>query len=217
LQVNKNFAMEIVIFGATGQVGRYLVSQGLLRGYTVRAYGRNVHELPDTNKNLQLIKGGVFDDADVYKAITGTDAVFSVLGGSFDGTDKSRSLGMKTILAQMKKAGVERIIALGGKGILDAPEGGLLIDQEDYPQEFIPVGREHQKAWEYLKESDLDWTFICSPNIIDADPTGDFITSTNVVPIPDNSRINAGDLALFMLQEQEKNQYLKQRVGITEI
>jgi len=124
---------------------------------------------------------------------------------------------VKGVKQAMKKAGVERIIALGGKGILDAPGGGLLIDQEDYPQEFIPVGREHQKAWEYLTESNLDWTFICSPDIINADPTGDFITSTNVPPVPDNSRINAGDLALFMLQEQEKNQYLKQRVGITEI
>ena len=216
-RVNKNNAMEIVIFGATGQVGRYLVSQGLLRGYTVRAYGRNIHELPDTNKNLQLIKGGVFDDADVYKAIKGVDAVFSVIGGAFDGTDKTRSLGMKIIVTEMKKAGVRRIVALGGKGVLDDLDGGLLLDQEDYPQEYIPVGREHQKAWEFLSGSGLDWTFICSPDIINADPTGDFITSENVAPIPDNSRINAGDLALFMLQEQEKNQYLNKRVGISAI
>ena len=209
--------MEIVIFGATGQVGHYLVSQGLIRDYKVRAYGRNVHELPDVNKKLQLIKAGVFDDADVFKAIKGVDAVFSVLGGSFDGTDKTRSLGMKVICTEMKKAGVKRIIALGGRGVLDAPEGGLIIDQEDYPQEFLPVGREHQKAWEFLRDSGLDWTFICSPDIINADPTGDFITSANIPPVPDNGKVNAGDLALFMLQEQEKNQYIKQRVGISAI
>src|SRR6187431_1007430 len=108
--------MEIVIFGATGHVGKFLVSQALLKDYKVRAFGRNVFELPDTNKNLQHIKAGVFDDADVYKAIKGVDGVFSVLGGSFDGTDKTRSLGMKTIVAQMKRAGVNRILALGGRG-----------------------------------------------------------------------------------------------------
>lgn len=209
--------MEIVIFGATGQVGMHLVSQGLLKGYTVRAFGRNVHELPDVNKNLVLIKAGVFDEADVYKAIEGSDAVFSVIGGAFDGNDKARSLGMKVITAQMKKAGVQRIIALGGKGILDSPEGGLLIDQESYPQEFLPVGKEHQKAWETLRDSGLEWTFICSPDIIPGDPSGEFITTTNVIPVPDNNRIKAGDLALFMLQEQERNEYIDQRVGITEI
>lgn len=209
--------MEIVIFGATGQVGRHLVSQGLLKGYTVRAYGRNVHELPDVNKNLILIKGGVFDDADVYKVIDGADAVFSVLGGSFDGTDKTRSLGMKIITTQMKKAGVTRIIALGGKGVLDAPDGGLLMDEETYPQEYLPVGKEHQKAWECLQESGLEWTFICSPDIISGDASGEFITTANLVPVPDNNRIKAGDLALFMLQEQERNEYVEQRVGISEI
>jgi len=85
------------------------------------------------------------------------------------------------------------------------------------PQEYIPVGREHQKAWEFLRESGLDWTFICSPDINNADLTGDFITAENVVPVPDNNRINAGDLALFMLQEQDKNQYLDKRVGISAI
>ncbi|MBZ5856640.1 NAD(P)-dependent oxidoreductase [Flavihumibacter profundi] len=209
--------MEIVIFGATGQVGRHLVSQALLKKFKVRAYGRNVHELSDTNKDLKLVKAGVFDDLDVLKAIKGCDAVFSVLGGAFDGTDKTRSLGIKTITAQMKKAGVNRIIALGGKGILDAPEGGLLIDQEDYPAEYIPVGREHQKAWEFLRDSNLDWTFVCSPDIINAGPSGKFITEANMPPTPDTGQINAGDLALFMLNELDRHEYSKQRVGISEV
>lgn len=215
--VEKNIYMEIVIFGATGQVGRQLVTQALLKQFKVRAYGRNVHQLPDINKDLLLIRGGVFDDLDVLKAIEGCDAVFSVLGGSFDGTDKTRSLGMKIITEQMTKAGVNRIIALGGKGVLDAPDGGLIIDQEDYPAEYLPVGREHQKAWEFLRASRLDWTFVCSPDIINADATGKFITHADTIPEPDNGRINAGDLALFMLNELDRHEYSCRKVGISEV
>jgi putative NADH-flavin reductase len=216
-RVKKKFIMEIVIFGATGQVGRQLVTQALLKKFKVRAYGRNVHLLPDVNKDLKLIKAGVFDDLDVLKAIQGCDAVFSVLGGAFNGTDKTRSLGMKIITEQMAKAGVNRIIALGGKGVLDAAEGGLIIDQEDYPAEYLPVGKEHQKAWECLKASKLDWTFVCSPDIINADPSGKFITSADIVPDPDNGRINAGDLALFMLNELDRHEYSCKKVGISEV
>lgn len=206
--------MDIAIFGATGQVGKHLVSQALLKGYQVRAFGRNVHEIPDNNKNLTLVKGGVFDDKDVYETVKGCDAVLSALGGSFDGTDKARSLGMRNIIQQMEAAGVKRIIALGGMGVLDHPDGGLIIDQPEYPEEYLPVGKEHQKAWEYLRDSRLDWTFLCSPDIIDADPSGKFISAAAVFPEGARKKIFSGDLALFMLDELEKNRYLHQRVGI---
>lgn len=206
--------MEVAIFGATGQVGRHLVNQALLKGYKVRAFGRNVHELNDNNDDLTLIKGGVFDDKDVFDALKGCDAVLSVLGGSFDGTDKTRSLGIKNIIAQMKRASVKRIIALGGMGVLDHPEGGLIIEQPEYPEEYIPVGREHQKAWEQLEASGLNWTFVCSPDIIDADPVGNFITSADHFPDGARTKINSGDIALFMLNELEVEAYPLQRVGI---
>ena len=34
--------MTITIFGATGMVGKQLVQQALFKGYTVKAFGRNV-------------------------------------------------------------------------------------------------------------------------------------------------------------------------------
>jgi len=122
---------------------------------------------------------------------------------------------MKNIIAQMKKAGIKRIIALGGMGILNADETTLLIDQEDYPPEFLPVGNEHRKAYELLKESGLDWTFVCSPDLINAGPTGSYVTAADYPPVPNKVRINAGDLAMFMLNELEKNEYIQHRVGIS--
>lgn len=209
--------MKVVIFGATGQVGKYLVQQALLMGHQVRAFGRNVHELPDENHLLEKIKGAVFDPGEVFSAINGTDAVVSALGGSFDGLDKTRSLGIKNIISQMNAAGVKRIVALGGAGILDHPEGGLVIDHASYPPEYVPVGKEHQKAWEALRASDLDWTFVCSPDIIDAPVSGKFLTDINRLPEGGKGSINAGDLALCMLQELDKNDHLKERIGISNV
>ena len=208
--------MTIIVFGATGMVGKQLVQQALLNGHTVKAFGRNVFSEfePDT-QNLQLIKGALFDAGEVLDAVKGCDAVLSALGGSFDGNDKTRTLGIKNIIAQMTKAAVKRIVAVGGMGVLNADETTLLIDSENYPKEYIPVGKEHQQAYEYLKASSLDWTFVCPPNIIDADATGSFITKANYTPEPNNYKINTGDLALFMLKELEVNEYVKERVGIS--
>lgn len=223
--------MKLIIFGATGMVGKQLVQQAIFKGYHVKAFGRNVYtidylpvESGEKADKLQLVQGALFDEGEVYNAVKGCDAVLSSIGGAVDGTDKARTLGMKNIIHQMQKAGVKRIIAIGGLGVLNAGTPGglgsanentLLVDQDDYPAEYKAVGLEHKKAHELLNESGLDWTFVCPPNIINAGPTGSFVTNADYPPEQNNYKINAGDLAMFMLNELEKNEYIKHRVGIS--
>lgn len=208
--------MKLIIFGATGIVGKQLVKQALYNGYLVKAYGRNVftEELP-ADDNLELVQGALFDAGQVYSAIKSCDAVLSALGGATDGDDKTRSLGMKNIVTQMQKAAVKRIIAVGGAGVLNAPGGGLLLDSEEYPPQYMAVATEHQKAYEILNASGLDWTLVCPPELVEGEATGHFITSANYLPEPDAGSIITGDLALFMLSELKKNEYIRQRVGIS--
>ncbi len=208
--------MNFIIFGATGLVGKQLVQQALFNKHHVKAFGRNVYTTDYLEtENLQLVQGALFDEGEVYNAIKGCDAVLSAIGGSMDGTDKTRTLGMKNIIKQMQKAGVKRIIGIGGLGVLNADENSLLVDKEDYPPEYKAVGFEHKKAFELLNESGLDWTFVCPPNIINEGPTGNYITNANYPPEPNKYKINAGDLAMFMLNELGKNEYVNQRGGIS--
>lgn len=214
--------MILTVFGATGQVGKYVVKEALAMGYTVRAFGRSIESLIDKdllNNQLMAIKGYVFDEADVLTAVTGADAVISVLGGSFDGKDQTRSLGIKNIVGQMEKAGVQRIVALGGMGILNAgdDDNGLLIDQPDYPEQYKPVGLEHLAAFRTLEASSLAWTFICSPDILDKPGNRQYITSSGNAPTPNHYQIAAGDLADCMLHCIHKAQYIQQRVGISRL
>lgn len=209
--------MKLIVFGATGLVGKELVKQAIYNGHSVKAYGRNVftEEFPHDEEHLEKVQGALFDDHQLAQALKGCDAVLSALGGSIDGTDKTRSLGMKHIIAQMEKTGIHRIVAVGGLGVLQYNETQLLLDQDDYPAEYIPVGTEHKKAWEYLKASKLNWTFVCPPNIHNAEATGSFHTSAEFTPEPNHHRIASGDLALFMLKELNAGQYIRQRVGIS--
>ncbi len=208
--------MTLTIFGATGMVGLELVKQALHKGHTVKAFGRNVFTTRfPRNDKLGLVQGALFDEGQVGNAIKGSDAVLSALGGAFDGTDKSRSLGMKNIVEQMEKEEVNRIVAVGGMGVLDAPGGGLLMDEPDYPPEYLPVGKEHLQAFHFLEKSTLQWSFVCAPNLINAPATGEFLTTADVNPPESKFRINMGDLCLFMLNELGKNQYVKKRIGIS--
>lgn len=207
--------MNLIVFGATGQVGQHLIQQAIWKGYHVKAFGRNVFSLPLEHEHLEKIKGSVFDSNEIQQALKGCDAVLSVLGGAIDGLDKTRSLGVKHIVEEMQILSIKRIIVLGGWGILDADEHTLLMETEQYPEEFLPVGQEHRLAFETLKHSNTDWTFICSPTIINAGPTCKYKVSRNKPPQTTDPQINAGDLAHFMLEELERNTYVKQKVGIS--
>lgn len=208
--------MNLIIFGATGMVGKQLVKQALHMGHHVKAYGRNVFtaNLPES-KELECIQGALFNEKQVFNAIKGCDGVLSALGGGFDGTDVTRSLGMKNIVAQMQKAKVQRIVGIGGIEILNADEDTLIMDTPDFTPEYIPVSLEHFKAYNFLKASTLNWTFVCPPDIMDAAVTGDYTTNADYPPARNKFRINSGDLAMFMLKELTKNEYVQKRVGIS--
>lgn len=212
--------MIITVFGATGQVGKRVVAQALAMGFSVKAFGRNIENLIDKdlrNNNFEAIQGHLFDEHEVLNAIKGSDAVVSTLGGSFDGTDKTRSLGIKNIIKQMKEAHVSRIIALGGLGVLNAENGSYLLNDPSYPELYKAVGLEHLQAYLFLKESNLNFTFVCSPNIIDAEKSEHYITSADFLPSPNKGEINAGDIADFMLQELTQNKFIQHRVGISKL
>ena len=185
-------------------------------GHHVKAYGRNVFtaNLPE-DKKIELIQGALFDEKQVFNAIKGCDAVLSALGGNFDGTDVTRSLGIKNIVAQMEKANVKRIAGVGGIGILNVDEHTLIMDTPDFPPEYIQVTMEHFKAYNFLKASSLNWTFVCPPDIKDSAVTGIYTTNADYPPVKNKYQINAGDLAMFMLKEIIADEYVQHRVGIS--
>jgi putative NADH-flavin reductase len=212
--------MIITVFGATGKVGKYIVQMALASGNKVRAFGRNMEGLIDEdlrNENFTAIKGYVFSQDEVFDAIKGCDVVLSALGGAADSVDKTRSLGIRNIITQMEKAGVKKIIAVGSSGVLEDEDFGYLFNNPKYPDLYKSVAMEHFKAYEYLKTSDLDWTFVCCPDIKDKDATGKYVTNADYPPYPNLFTITAGNVALFMLDELKRNKYVKKRVGISDI
>jgi putative NADH-flavin reductase len=210
--------MTVTIFGPTGIVGAQLITHAMAKGWIVKAFGRNVESLIDKDlhtENFKAIKGYVFDAGEVKHALQGSDVVLGNLGGAFTGTDKSRSLGTKNVINQMKLLGLKRIVVLGGQGILPDKKGNFLMDATDYPPELIPVGMEQRQAYQYLKESGLDWTFVCAPETISKRADNNFITAAET--ITEGGQISSGNLALFMVEELERMQYLQKRVSISDI
>src|SRR3954468_23007993 len=102
--------MNVTVFGATGGVGREVVSRALDAGHHVTAYLRNPAKLAVTHPNLKEITGELTDRDAVHRAAHGADAIISALGPSLDRKATGMPLieGTRTIVDAMRAEDVER-------------------------------------------------------------------------------------------------------------
>lgn len=204
----------IAIFGATGRTGRRLVRAALDQGHSVRALVRDPASFLPT-PGVTVIVGDVLDPDAVVRTVDGADGALSALGGGTTAEPgQTRSLGMQHIVDALQGHGRRRLVALGGGGVLDASNGtGLRSEQPGFPAVFRHVTAEHRAAWECMREAPVDWTYVCPPDIPDADPTGNYRVAADVMPEKPKALAN-GDLAEFMVTEFVERRFVGHRVGI---
>jgi len=205
---------KILVVGGSGRVGQKLVEYCLEEKAKVRSFVRNPEKLQLQDSNLELYVGDVKNSLQVEEALEGIDIVFSTLSGRSTKPDYSiLSVGMRNILEAMKKQKVTRILNVGGAGILDDEVYGLRRNSPTYPSIFLPVSEENLKVLFLLKESNLDWTMVCAPEMPKGERTGIYRTKINYLP-KEGRRISVEDVADFMLDICLNSNYYKTKVGI---
>lgn len=208
--------MKVAIIGATGFVGSKVVNEALNRGYEVTAFARQPEKLDVENDNLTKQSVDVYDTEILANLLVGHDAVISTFNAGWTNPDLYNDFlkGSRSIQAATKQAGIKRYITVGGAGSLYI-NGAQLVDGPHFPAEYKPGAT---AARDYLNElrneQELDWTFV-SPaiNLHPGNRTANFRLGTEepVFNADRKSEISAEDLAVALLDELEKNQFVKKR------
>ncbi len=109
--------MKLIVFGATGGVGRQVLTQALAAGHEVTAFVRSPEKLGRL-PGVRVVAGDAFDAEAVSAAIAAHDAVVSALGSS-RGLSRSDELQRMTrsIVDGMAAHGVRRIAYCASAGI----------------------------------------------------------------------------------------------------
>lgn len=212
--------MRVIIYGATGLVGRRLLEQLLAADHQVVAYDRNIEQWLDKSiigHGLQIIKGYLLDEKEVEKAMRGADIICFTISGDREAGDITRSGGLKQVLAGMKVTGVRRLLVLGDAILLENEEGEMICAQEDFPADRHIYATEQLKMFEQLQASAVDWTMVCPATVTDGEAASAYSTAVNKLPMGYTASISAGDIARFLLREMIDKQFLHQRVGIAAV
>jgi putative NADH-flavin reductase len=205
---------NIIIFGASGRVGKRLVEFALADGHRVTAFVRNREKLYSLKDEINLIEGDVRDAQKVIEACKDQEIILSALSGGTPKSDYSvLTIGMKHILEAMNTYSINRILNVAGAGILKDLVYGLRRERPGYPELFKSISAENMKVLDLLNSSNVNWTCVCPPEMPDGIRTGNYRTLVDF--LPENGRsISVEDVSDFMIRNLNNPMYYKKRVGI---
>lgn len=212
--------MKLVIFGATGSVGRQVVQQALAQGHTVTAFARNPAKLDlqydRQDTRLTLFPGDVLESSVVAQAIQGQDAVVCVLGSGAATTGHVRSAGTRNIIQAMQQVGVRRLICQSTIGTGDS--WGTL----NFYWKYLMFGlllrnvlADHELQEDYVRQSQLDWTIVRPGAFIDGEQTGHYRHGFPGNDKTTQLKISRADVADFILKQLGNPAYLHQAPSLS--
>ncbi|EED98659.1 NAD(P)-dependent oxidoreductase [Burkholderia multivorans] len=203
-------SLNIALFGATGMIGSRIAAEAARRGHRVTALSRRPGAAGD---GITAKAADLFDPASVAAALPGHDVVASAYGPKQD--DAANVVAaVKALVEGARRAGLKRVVVVGGAGSLEVTPGKQLVDTEGFPAEYKAVALAHRDALDYLKTvDDLDWTFFAPAALIaPGERTGTFRTGTGklIVDANGDSRISAEDYAVAFVDALEQRGFVRE-------
>ena len=212
--------MKVLVFGASGAIGRAITAELLERGHTVTAASRS--GAPVEGLVVQTVTGDASDPGSVARLAAGQDAVASAIGPRRgNGEDPEDSLlGAARGLAEgLRRAGVRRLVVVGGAGSLEVAPGQRLVDSPGFPAAWKPTALAHARTLDevYRGIDDLDWTCVSPAGVIGlGDRTGEFRVGGDQLLVDDSgqSRISIPDYAIAFADELEDGEAFRRRITV---
>ncbi|KAG9449692.1 hypothetical protein H6P81_009657 [Aristolochia fimbriata] len=162
----------VVVTGASGFVGSWLLHTLLCRGYTVRATLRDpcnlkktahLWEIPGAKERLTLWKAHLSEEGSFQEAIDGTIGVFHVATPmDFNSTDPEKQVikptvdGVLNVLRSCKRAGtVKRVVFTSSAGTVNVAENRKPIYDESSWSDVDFIRTAKMTGWMYFASKTL--------------------------------------------------------------
>lgn len=210
--------MDVLLFGASGRIGRRIADELLDRDHDVTGASRSGEIADVEHPDFEAVAGDATDPDEVARLAEGRDAVASALGPS-DDSDVGVLTEMATgLLEGLDRTDVDRLVWVGGAGGLNAEPGTKFVETDEFPDEIEPIARAHIDALEILREADdVDWSYLAPPAVIEpGERTGEYRTAAGKLVADEDgeSYISMEDYAVAFVDELENDDAIHTQLGV---
>lgn len=199
--------MRIIVFGANGRQGSRLVGEALERGHEVTAAVRS--EAANVDPRAEVVVADALDADRVAEVSAGHDVALNA-------TRERHADIARALLDGLARAGVERLIIVGGASSLEVAPGVRLFDTPEFLDEWKPEAASGIESLDVYRSADtgVEWTYV-SPGALLApgERTGSYRTGGEQLLTTDDGRsgISMEDFAIALLDEVEEPKHPNQR------
>ena len=191
---------KIAIVGGTGKAGKYLVRQLVNQGFNIKVLLRNPNKMELSSHLIEKVTGNAANYEDVYSLVQGCDAIISTLGQS-KGENPVHSLSTSNVIEAMNCLNISRCIVITGLTIdtpFDKKSFKTKLMSKIMKLSFPKIIADKQKEYSLLSESNLDWTIVRLPLIVQTELKGTIKSSLYDCP---GKKISSTDLARFLINQ----------------
>jgi putative NADH-flavin reductase len=206
--------VNVIVFGATGAVGRRIVDHALEAGHNVTAFVREPDRLQTQHDRLRVASGDVLDADAVGRAVTGQNGALVAIGARRDEDPESvTSQGTAHIVAAMAAAGARRLVLLSIMGVGESMRQTGLA-RFVLPRVMGAIIRDRTIAEEAVRASDLEWVIVRPTRLSDKPGRGRYRAGTDL-RAGLLSSASRDDVASFMVEQLESDEYLRRAPSMT--
>lgn len=211
--------MKIALIGATGFVGSAILKEALDRGHEVTAITHDRKE-GQPHPKLHSRFADIYDTDELARAIAGHDAVISAFSPPKTDPDIRRKhvQGIKSVIAAMKRTGLQRLLVVGGAGSLEVKPGLRVIDAPDFPEQWKGTALATADVLDLLRgEHEIQWSYLSPSAMLQPGArTGKFRLGTDqlLVDAKGQSSISTQDYAVAMIDEVEHPTHVRRRFTV---
>lgn len=220
-------SLKILVYGATGKIGRHVVDEALNRGHLVTAVSRDPSRITQIHDNLSAVQGDILDPESIASLVVDQDVVIvsvrGIVGKSRDPNNAIQRIAVEKVVNVLRDIGDDapRLIHVGGSGSLEVEPGVLYADK--ILKVFLPKNLKMEiagqvLALEYLRTvTDVGWSYATpAKNFTNGKRTGTFRIGGNQL-LEDSrgkSRISRADFAVALIDEAENAEHVRQRFSV---
>jgi putative NADH-flavin reductase len=202
--------MRVLVLGATGGIGKFLLEFATARGHEVTAFVRSPQKIALKSERLRAVPGDLLHAEQLAQVLLGQDVVLSAFGPATLRRVTTRGEFGTALATAMERSGVRRAVVVSS---------GLLFEEQNTIGKLLrgTLFRNllpDMTAMEATLEKDgLEWTIVRPPRLTNGPLTKSYSVADG--RLPKGMTVSRACVADFMIKEAEQPAHVRQIVGLS--